>query len=90
LFEVSEISQYAYVFQIVAGSRNGYANPRNWSTSAEGSESVILKRWILLIGAVIGVESADTAMSQSSNAAAESITIQGVLPEGGFVCPLLI
>jgi hypothetical protein len=42
-----------------------------------------------LIGAVIGVESADTAMSQSSNAAAESITVQGVLTEGGIVCPLL-
>lgn len=43
---------------------------------------------MLLIGVMIGAGSADTAMSQSSGAA-ETITVQGVLAEGGVVCPLL-
>lgn len=41
-----------------------------------------------MIAAMIGVESAEPAMSQSSDAAGNT-TVQGVLTEGGIVCPLL-
>ena len=47
-----------------------------------------MKRWILLIYAVIGVGCGDMAMSQSSGAAG-NITVRGVVAEGGIVCPLL-